>query len=370
MGFVIHSNAYYFAGNIGIGANLIKTTNMAIKEVDGNKISIRNAADTADGILLAGSLWSYGTNYFYGITEIENTYGIQSGGSNNDYITFKARQNDVGFVEVGRLQGAVDPYFKVGSLTALYSGNVGIGNTTPLTALDVVGSASLSANLSFRNSATNLYYLDNSNLNIQRSPKGDASPISVMYLSNNGNVGIGTTAPGVKLEVASSGYAAGAIATWPDYDPDTNSNSFTGLKINAGGNGSITTAGYGPTALVQLASNIFDSRAVIMPTGAGSTSPADQGTGYGKDLMVLGGYSDNSGTRTGGRLFLQGGSGYSGGFGTNYGNVILQSLGGNVGIGTPAPTSKLHVLGTANITAASGASSLYTDPTGNIVIGI
>jgi hypothetical protein len=82
--------------------------------------------------------------------------------------------------------------------------------------------------------------------------------------------------------------------------------------------------------------------------GAGGSSPSDQGTGYGKDLMVKAGNSDNNNGLVGGRLFLAGGSGFNSGFNTNYGSVVLQPQGGNVGIGTTAPASKLHIETTAS----------------------
>ena len=92
-------------------------------------------------------------------------------------------------------------------MTISNSGSVGIGTTTPLAALDVAGSASLSANMFFKGAGTahTFNILDNGTLNFQRYPGGDsANNSSVLFLGNNGNVGIGTTAPGANLDIYSS----------------------------------------------------------------------------------------------------------------------------------------------------------------------
>ena len=91
----------------------------------------------------------------------------------------------------------------------LKAGNVGIGTTAPLATLDVSGSASISANISMDGAylaAHTFNILNNGTLNFQRSPSGDAglATNSVLYLGNNGNVGIGTTNPTALFSVGSS----------------------------------------------------------------------------------------------------------------------------------------------------------------------
>ncbi|MDO8635619.1 MAG: LamG domain-containing protein, partial [Dehalococcoidia bacterium] len=85
------------------------------------------------------------------------------------------------------------------------SGNLGIGITSPLAALDIEGSASLSANLSLRGSGTAHTFdiLDNGSLNFRKSPGGSEQTTS-MFIQGDGKVGIGNTAPGAMLSVGSS----------------------------------------------------------------------------------------------------------------------------------------------------------------------
>ncbi|MBI4096085.1 MAG: MerR family transcriptional regulator, partial [Candidatus Levybacteria bacterium] len=92
---------------------------------------------------------------------------------------------------------------------------IGIGNTAPLAALDVTGSASLSADLSLRGSGTphTFNILDNGTLNFQRSPSGDGglAALPVLYLGSNGNIGIGTTSPSNKITVSGTADFTGNV---------------------------------------------------------------------------------------------------------------------------------------------------------------
>ncbi len=189
-------------------------------------------------------------------------------------------------------------------------------------------------------------------LTFETSDSSDTLTEKMRIEGNTGNVGIGTTTPGAKLDIAGDAVTAGAI-TWPDYDVAGNSTTKILIDIATGGNGSVSTAGQGGTAFIKIG-HYYDSRGVISMYTGGSAAPADQGTGCGKDLMVIAGNSDNTNGKIGGRLFLQAGSGYDGGaFDANYGSVVLQSLGGNVGIGNETPNSTLTVY-----TAGDGATEL------------
>ena len=90
-------------------------------------------------------------------------------------------------------------------------------NNHPLTALDIVGSASVSANLSMRGASTahTLNILDNGTLNIQRSPGGDGGLTTALFMQNNGNIGIGTTAPAYTLDVRGTASISSTLSLGP-----------------------------------------------------------------------------------------------------------------------------------------------------------
>jgi hypothetical protein len=90
------------------------------------------------------------------------------------------------------------------------NGNVGIGTTTPFDKLSVVGKQGLgipgssSGQLSFYpNNGSSWFHIDHRNDNTLRfSQGGTVGGTDIMTIVNNGNVGIGTTAPGRTLDVA------------------------------------------------------------------------------------------------------------------------------------------------------------------------
>jgi hypothetical protein len=140
--------------------------------------------------------------------------------------------------------------------------------------------------------------------------------------------------PTTTFQVRSNGITAGATSKgWPVYDAELDTQSRT-FVFETAGNNSIATAGYGATVSLILG-QYYDSRVVITPQSNGGGSPGDQGTGHGKDLMIKGGTSDNGVGYKGGRLYLNGGMGYtSGGYNGNFGVVKMQTYGGVVNIGT------------------------------------
>ena len=164
-------------------------------------------------------------------------------------------------------------------------------------------------------------------------------------ITSSGNLGINQTSPSGRLHVTSPAITASAPSLgWPVYNAETDANSKS-IYIDTAGNGSVGTASSGPTVSLVLGS-YYDSRVVITPIGAGGASPSDQSVGSGKDLLIKGGTSDNN-VKLGGRLYLSGGSGWSvgPGFNSNYGAVIIQPFGGNLGVGTANPTARLVVDG-------------------------
>ena len=194
---------------------------------------------------------------------------------------------------------------------------------------------------------------------------GTSSIANSNIYDDGSNVILGNTSPTASFKNtawSTSSSNTTVIPTWPFYAVNTQSMTRYIMSFTDGGNGGTSTAGTGTTAYIEIGA-YYTGRGVISMSGSGGSSPADQGTGRGKDLMVIAGQSDNTAGYVGGRLYLQGGSGYdSGVYGQNYGAVILQSLGGNVGIGG-APSYKLDVGGDiragGNLRATSSGSGLY-----------
>ena len=274
--------------------------------------------------------------------------------------------------------------------TILNDGNVGIGTASPAAKFQVSDSSTPHIRSHFSGAAAagnkgalifshnrnsdgtqeTLGYIqgvaeDNQSAGGIRFVARNNTDVETFRITSGGKIGIGTTSTDyAKVHIREGGITAAAISTgWPHYNADSATQSKYVLHLDAGGNGSVVSQGQGPSATL-LIGNYYDSRGIITMLGAGGGSPSDGGNGYGKDLMVKGGNSDNGNGYIGGRLFLAGGSGYSGGaYNANYGPVVLQPQGGNVGIGNSGPGFKFDL-------SDAGAVISGTATTGSNMKGI
>ncbi len=156
-----------------------------------------------------------------------------------------------------------------------------------------------------------------------------------MRITNTGNLGIGTTAPGYKLEVGGTAYINGVLT----------------VKSNGGLN-------FGSHS--SYSSTAFDSGAWHFGLGSGSsggrllmlTDNADAYTNYSHSaqtnptLMIHSATAASSATNEWGSLSFEG-TGSGGGYfniANGVGDIVLQPT-GNLGIGTTDPSEELDVVG-------------------------
>ncbi|CAL2086400.1 hypothetical protein [Tenacibaculum sp. 190524A05c] len=213
-----------------------------------------------------------------------------------------------------------------------YNGNVGIGATSPKSKLDLGGNYSNPSTypnkitlwsggannyFGFGVSEADLDYFSQFNHRFYTGYNGSPG-VERMVIASNGNVGIGTTAPSEKLEVNGNIYLKGTL-------------SFEGNLGNRLGTGSTLT----------LYDNDVNRRNRII-------LGADENGSYLKSTYGNGGTDAIS--------FRDSGN-----------NQVLKiSESGNIGIGTPTPSSKLEVVGNIkaqNLTLSSTAS-FYSSETG------
>jgi len=205
--------------------------------------------------------------------------------------------------------------------------------------------------------------------------------------ASSGNVGIGTTSPNAKLHVynSSGGDATSKASMLSEavlkLQPHaTNSTNLLFAQVNGGNGIGLQVTNGSATANWDLALSPFGGN-----VGIGTTSPQSQthiytagtaGNNYYEGDLQVGGVSSlvgaklNYASQNSGRVSLvnlnnSGGSASTIdlGFGaistdgrpTNKAVTITQ--GGNVGIGTVSPSSKLHIIGNASIGTTGAASS-------------
>lgn len=138
--------AFTAGGDISMGANALKTTNLLFKQYDINSFKLRNSADSQWKDLYAGRIY-LATGFNAGADAV----GFNARNINNNYVMFQARDTDSGLVEVMRLQGAADPYFSMGgsqefkfyySGVATLGGDVTMGGTLAMGANNITLDAS------------------------------------------------------------------------------------------------------------------------------------------------------------------------------------------------------------------------------------
>jgi len=245
------------------------------------------------------------------------------------------------------------------------NGNVGIGTTTPGAKLDVAGSIKITGGTP----AVNEVLTSDANGLATWEPIGNDGDWTIsgndIYSALSGNVGIGTTAPGTTLEVKGTGIRFGdgngvgtlnAGSNRIFITTGDNAERFSILQVS--GNVGIGTSDPGIARLAVIGGDVgigttnpsgkLDVNGNVIVTGnvgIGTTSPPSKlkvdGTALPDGLVWLGNQDYGSDTV----LRVSPGTIYYDAPGTIGGRMTIEGSTGNIGIGTTSPTDKLTVAG-------------------------
>ena len=271
------------------------------------------------------------------------------------------------------------------------NGNVGIGTTSPTAKLDVAGDASTSGSLVFRGtSPATIDVLNGDDLRFQTSVGGDAVLTPRMTITNAGNVGIGTTSPGAKLDVAGNATISGTLALGPQtraYAGNCDAVAEGKMYYDASADkyyycdgGTWTEMGAGAAELWEAGTyGTYEDDAAVIVGADAAFSWADGGVGDLKvaDQLEVVGDASISGTLTIGQgetirpaygplqfAYKSGADAWTTG--------MVMTEQGNVGIGTTNPTSMLTLASSAPtfrmIDTTGSAKSLLLTVDGNLAV--
>jgi hypothetical protein len=233
-------------------------------------------------------------------------------------------------------------------------GNVGIGTTNPGRKFVVTGAANDEWIATFTNTGTNPYgvFIDTSaNSGAAYSFATYTNAGTGFFVLNNGNVGIGTTSPSATLDVRSK--AANGATNAPTFRAfGYSANSYFQVNSNTNNSVNITLTRSDSATMFEI-----DGHSGVTyfagNVGIGSTSPGTKLTVAGGDDVAAQGVIEIQ-TAGGTNLKLGGDTSYSwiqshaakplyiNQLGNN---VIFNSGGGSVGIGTTSPSSILNTSG-------------------------
>ena len=342
-------------GNVGIGT-AAPSTKLQVNDTNDSRLLIYETGAspyTATLELSSQVVGTYGAlvQYTSGAERltIEN-YGRTVGANNlNGSIAFKTKLNNTTPTEVMLIQG--------------YTGYVGIGTTAPAHKLDVVSATASDWLTRFHNTSTTAPsgLLIQTDIDTSGYLLGAVSAgVYKLVVLNNGNVGIGTVAPGNPLTVVNS-TAAGTPTAWIH-----NSNNVAGAdclvvssvsendaEVFAVRSNTTTYSGGDTDFIVKLVSNsprvgigtaTPPHKLSIFGTGASNATVQIEGEG-GADPYIN--FLVNNTTHW--ALGADDSDGDSlkisqhSALGTNDRVTILTD--GKVGIGTTAPAAKLHIIG-------------------------
>jgi len=263
-------------------------------------------------------------------------------------------------------------------------GNIGIGTTSPQGTLSIKPSQfreldfiESNSQMTIRSTAPDTSYnlralgIESSDIVFRTGSTSGTTSTQRMVINSSGNVGIGTTAPNDKLHIFGTTAAVkieGNGVTSANLKFKTNDTDRWNVNVPSGSTDLRFTTGSSDTLTLKSTGNV----------GVGTTSPyskltiipsSNPTTPTEANQLSIGESSSNSGYNLRVGYFLEGGA-YKGSIQSISGNtpntLVLNGDGGNVGIGTTSPSSKLEVNGTATV---NGQLNINGDATSSIRIG-
>jgi len=360
------------------------TNNFATLTVLGNTYLATTSGNVGIGTsTMTGKLNVVSSTNGFGLYVTDGTYsgGLIPSSSTGGLILYNGVAQPLGFWTNNAERMRIDS-----------SGNVGIGTSSPTSKLTVAGNLSIQDGAGFGWAGLSSYVGGSSASNFINFITASSER---MRIDSSGNVGIGTTSPGYKLDIQSAtGNMQLKSTTSTNYVLLNLLNAgynYLGVESSTGGSLFTGSSAYALTLgtvsayPVQFATS-NTVRATIDSSGnvgIGTTSPSSYGkltiipssqvtTVAGANQFMIGEYTQTS------NYYLKAGYAFlsstwtgvidaiANGSGTN---LAINPTGGNVCIGTTSPSTILTVNGTVTATSFTGAGTGLTGTASSLSIG-
>ncbi|MFA5871052.1 MAG: hypothetical protein WC842_04205, partial [Candidatus Paceibacterota bacterium] len=220
--------------------------------------------------------------------------------------------------------GGITSFFTNDLFTVLGNGNVGIGTTGPGEKLEIAGNARISGHYKFTGAGAHYFKTEGGTAATDKFTFRFSDDQDVLTIAGDGNVGIGTTGPSQKLEVVQSGLNLKSAIVIGDYS--TQATDFSELSLRK--SNTITNGSNVTTAAGDILGRISAYGVELNPNfQEAARIDFVQGSGVVTKVPA----EIQFWTSPGGSTAVQQ-------------RMVIDKT-GNVGIGTTTPTSALHVIG-------------------------